>query len=360
MRLAGRIDDLQPKEAYNLAREVLLELLAKRSDIRVIVLGVYPDARALGPALAAHARLKLLGVQPYEKMNSIYHQASVMFYPSFRESTGSALMEGLGHGLPIVGIRVNSRASLPPEVGVLVEPKEPALLVEDLVAGIERVIDDPAASRAMSNAAREFAEAQTWGCHAQTMVQEHYPAALAAHSAGKQNGLDFNVLLVTEPGLDGVFRHLEALAHYLIKEKVRVHLAYSSIREAPRSCAWRNPWRQPAGERWICGSAMLPGFAISRDFSVCAAWPRASARRSSMRIVQKLARWRAPSLRRVWKRAIFTLLTHIIEWMASRAGGGSSFMGSSGGWPGSGRRSMCLTTKRPTRGGFSISRRTGN
>jgi len=35
------------------------------------------------------------------------------------------------------------------------------------------------------------------------------------------------VLLVSQPASDGVFRHVEALAHYLIDEGVRVHLAYS-------------------------------------------------------------------------------------------------------------------------------------
>lgn len=38
------------------------------------------------------------------------------------------------------------------------------------------------------------------------------------------------VLLVVEPGLDGVFRHVEGLVDYLLREGVGVHLAYSSYR----------------------------------------------------------------------------------------------------------------------------------
>lgn len=37
-------------------------------------------------------------------------------------------------------------------------------------------------------------------------------------------------LIVVEPGLDGVFRHVEGLINYLFAEGVRVHLAYSSRR----------------------------------------------------------------------------------------------------------------------------------
>ena len=38
------------------------------------------------------------------------------------------------------------------------------------------------------------------------------------------------VLIVVEPGVDGVFRHVEGLCHYLFGQGVTVHLAYSSVR----------------------------------------------------------------------------------------------------------------------------------
>jgi glycosyltransferase involved in cell wall biosynthesis len=38
------------------------------------------------------------------------------------------------------------------------------------------------------------------------------------------------VLTVSEPGLDGVFRHVEALVHYLVARGVEVDLAWSSVR----------------------------------------------------------------------------------------------------------------------------------
>ena len=42
------------------------------------------------------------------------------------------------------------------------------------------------------------------------------------------------VLLVVEPGVDGVFRHVEQLACFLLKQPgVEVHLAYSSVRGSP-------------------------------------------------------------------------------------------------------------------------------
>lgn len=38
------------------------------------------------------------------------------------------------------------------------------------------------------------------------------------------------ILLVSEPGVDGVFRHVEGLAHFLIRSGHEVHLAFSDVR----------------------------------------------------------------------------------------------------------------------------------
>lgn len=38
------------------------------------------------------------------------------------------------------------------------------------------------------------------------------------------------VLLVSEPGLDGVFRYVEGLTHFLVEHDIQVHLAYSDLR----------------------------------------------------------------------------------------------------------------------------------
>lgn len=42
------------------------------------------------------------------------------------------------------------------------------------------------------------------------------------------------ILLVTEPGVDGVFRHVEALASFLMERGHQVHLAYSDVRGSDR------------------------------------------------------------------------------------------------------------------------------
>src|SRR5687768_928233 len=50
---------------------------------------------------------------------------------------------------------------------------------------------------------------------------------------GKENS-PMNVLLVTEPGVDGVFRYVDTLCRYLWEQRVGVHLAYSDRRGSDR------------------------------------------------------------------------------------------------------------------------------
>lgn len=46
----------------------------------------------------------------------------------------------------------------------------------------------------------------------------------------KDEGSRLSILIVVEPGRDGVFRHVEGLIDFLLKRNARVHLAYSSRR----------------------------------------------------------------------------------------------------------------------------------
>ena len=61
--------------------------------------------------------------------------------------------------------------------------------------------------------------------NAKTMIQKHDPADLP--HASKKSAAGLTVLLVSQPASDGVFRHVDGLAGYLLREGARVHLAYS-------------------------------------------------------------------------------------------------------------------------------------
>src|SRR4051812_23991524 len=49
----------------------------------------------------------------------------------------------------------------------------------------------------------------------------------------RSDGRRLRVLLITEPGVDGVFRHVEGLAEYLLAQGHGVDLAFSARRSGP-------------------------------------------------------------------------------------------------------------------------------
>ena len=56
------------------------------------------------------------------------------------------------------------------------------------------------------------------------------PETFTSVGDGPRTGHRPSILIVVEPGLDGVFRHVEGLVSYLLERPVEVHLVYSSIR----------------------------------------------------------------------------------------------------------------------------------
>jgi len=61
-------------------------------------------------------------------------------------------------------------------------------------------------------------------------VKSHEETLVTPLSEKKSESGSLRVMIVSEPGIDGVFRHVEALARFLCSQGVHTDLAYSSIR----------------------------------------------------------------------------------------------------------------------------------
>jgi len=82
-----------------------LYLTMERADHPAVV----DELAALARALRIEDRVVFLGRVPQESIARLYQQADLMVYPSLCESFGFALVEAMGHGLPVVaaGTAVN-------------------------------------------------------------------------------------------------------------------------------------------------------------------------------------------------------------------------------------------------------------
>ncbi|MEO6786195.1 MAG: glycosyltransferase, partial [Chthoniobacteraceae bacterium] len=74
------------------------------------------------------------------------------------------------------------------------------------------------------------------------------------------------ILLVVEPGVDGVFRHVEGLCRYLLQQGVSVHLAYSSVRGSDALVKLVNAVQSHGGKTLDMKVGNAPGLSDIRAF----------------------------------------------------------------------------------------------
>jgi glycosyltransferase involved in cell wall biosynthesis len=77
-------------------------------------------------------------------------------------------------------------------------------------------------------------------------------------SPSQPAGRRLSILLVVEPGLDGVFRHVEGLVDFLMQGNAQVHLTYSSRRSGTAMLQLVERVRASGGETMDMGIANIP------------------------------------------------------------------------------------------------------
>jgi spore coat protein SA len=105
---------------------------------------------------AARARVRLHGKHSHEELPSFYAQADVVVVPSLSEAFGTAAVEGMATGLPVVGSRTGGIPEVVTdgETGLLVPPGDAAALA----GAISTLAADAELRRRLGDAGRRRAE----------------------------------------------------------------------------------------------------------------------------------------------------------------------------------------------------------
>ncbi len=125
-----------------------ISLLAKKNkNIRLLIIGgnlgfnnyqiQENNMRQLADELGINSYLKFVGMQPPDKVVEIMQQSLLLVLPSRRETFGTALIEAIACGTPVVATKCGGPEDfITDDVGVLVEKDNPEALAE----GIEKVL----------------------------------------------------------------------------------------------------------------------------------------------------------------------------------------------------------------------------
>ena len=93
--------------------------------------------------------VRLLGAVPYHAIPELIARSHVVCQPSLVEPFGQALLEGMACGRPVVGTKVGGPPEfVPPDAGVLVDPRDELELVDALRAAAAFPIPNPPARAA--------------------------------------------------------------------------------------------------------------------------------------------------------------------------------------------------------------------
>jgi glycosyltransferase involved in cell wall biosynthesis len=128
--------------------------------------------RHLDELVARHClegRVRFLGPLPHLDLVARYQAATLVVNPSFSESFGISIVEGMATGLPVVGTRIGGMAEtiVHGETGYLVSADAP----EELAAALCKLLESPAESAAMGRRGRQRAVEQfSWAARARRLL----------------------------------------------------------------------------------------------------------------------------------------------------------------------------------------------
>lgn len=164
---------MEPRKALPLALEALRE--TNGLHVKLLIAG---DGQMRGKwdsyayRLNLGDKVKFLGQIPWNEMSHLYQSADAFLFTSLRDSFGTQVLEAMGHGLPILTLDHQGVGTfVPSDAGIKVPVTHPLETVKGIAEGIRRLALFPEEWRKMGEAARAYAETETWARRAERMSQ---------------------------------------------------------------------------------------------------------------------------------------------------------------------------------------------
>ena len=156
---------------------------------RLVLIGGGPEEtklRNLAALLGVADRLEITGFLTRTHALAKMAECSVMLHPSNLESGGSAVMEALAAGRPVIALDIGGPALLLDESrGMKLVPSNSESIVDGMVAAM-RTLVDPALRSSMRENARRFAsDGVSWPCKAKVYVQTLHAVRRSSSGLGR-------------------------------------------------------------------------------------------------------------------------------------------------------------------------------
>ena len=156
------------RKGLNLAVQAMARVPATSSATLQILGAGYNVAnqadvgRYLSEASASGLRLEVLEPVPYEEIGRIYAGADILLFTSLRDSGGSAVLEAMAYGLPVVCLDHQGAGELVGDAGIRVPVSTPGATASALAVAITALCADPARRTALGRTGWQRARDFTW------------------------------------------------------------------------------------------------------------------------------------------------------------------------------------------------------
>jgi glycosyltransferase involved in cell wall biosynthesis len=122
----------------------LLKQRPGHEDVKLLILGeeinAYGALRRAVESAGVRQDVRFFGFVPDSTLSALYRLASAFAFPSLYEGFGLPPLEAMASGTPVVTSRLSSLPEVVGDAAVLVDPYS----VEDIAAGLERILGDEA------------------------------------------------------------------------------------------------------------------------------------------------------------------------------------------------------------------------
>lgn len=154
-------------------------VLADRPEVRFRLIGAVEDnfdAR-WGEEVVGRARRAGIDYDERADVPSLLDATDIFVLPSRRDPFPLAVLEAMGHGLPVVATAVDGLVEqVTPETGILTAPEDPRALADAIIV----LVDDVERRRALGRAGRERLATQFTPEHQADALEAVYRSLLAA------------------------------------------------------------------------------------------------------------------------------------------------------------------------------------